>query len=194
MQTGDLVLFARRRGIHLFSRLVDWATESDYSHVGMVLVNPTFIHPSLRGTYLWQSTSTHVKNAEDDKHVFGVQLTPLADAVRANTDYTLYVRSLCAGAAAFNPRVLARIHAAVHERPYDVVPRHWAAAALHRGGDAGDPDSFWCSALVGYVLVKLGILSHTTNWRLLRPVDLASTAPVPLPFQLGVKYDTERKI
>ena len=194
MQTGDLVLFARRRGVHVFSRAVDWATGSDYSHVGLVLVNPTYIHKYLRGTYLWQSTSTKVPNAEDNKHVFGVQLTPLADVIRNNRDYTLYVRHLSSGASAFNGKVLHRIHTTVHERPYAVCPRHWAAAALHRGDTAGSPPSFWCSALVGFVLVRLGVLEHTTNWRLLRPVDLSTEAPVPLPLRLSVSYEKERPL
>ena len=194
MQTGDLVLCARKRGLHVFSSAVDWATGSQYSHVGMILVDPTFIHSYLRGTYVWQSTSTKVPNAESPHtHVFGVQLTPFSECVRANPDYTFYVRRLERGADVFNPKVLRRIHTTVHERPYDVCPKHWCAAALHRGGDAGAPDSFWCSALVAYVLVELGVLPRKTNWRLVRPVDLSTEAPIKLPLGLGVVYGREEK-
>ena len=188
--SGDLVLFSRRRGFHIFSRLVDWATDSQFSHVGMIVSDPTWIHPWLRGEFLWQSTRTIVPNAEDNKHVFGVQLTPLHCAVRANPDYTLVRRRVHSGADIFTPSALADIHSVVHERPYDIIPRDWVQAALHRGCNAGAPNSFYCSALVGYILWRLDCLPHDSNWRLIRPVDLSTEVPMPLPLK-HVTYGPE---
>jgi len=196
-RTGDIVLFSRRRApwFHPLSVAIDFFTESQFSHVGMVLHNPTWLHPSLRGEFLWQSTSTSVANAEDPaQHVFGVQITPLMGAVHGNRDYTLLRRAVhCGGADVFTHERLRDIHAAVHARPYDVIPSHWIDAALHRGTDPGPPSTFFCSALLGYILMQLGCIPPSTNWRLLRPCDFSSRAPVLLPFQ-RITYGQEKAL
>ena len=35
---------------------------------------------------------------------------------------------------------------------------------------------FWCSALVGYIYTKCGILSESTEWSCLSPADFSSNS------------------
>ena len=43
----------------------------------MVLKDPEFIHPYLKGYYVWESNFEDSKDPQDGKIKFGVQITPL---------------------------------------------------------------------------------------------------------------------
>ena len=61
MNNFDLVFFHDKQGIlNLF-------TPTSWNHVGMILKNPTWLHPSLQGTYIWEVIDSQLK------------LTPLSD-------------------------------------------------------------------------------------------------------------------
>ena len=40
-------------------------------------------------------------------------------------------------------------------------------------------DTFWCSALVGYIYVKLGYLPQNTDWSNLSPSDISAIKTNP---------------
>jgi len=191
--TGDLLLFHKARGLHIFGSLIQWATDSPFSHIGMVIRDPTFIHPALTGAFLWQSTRTTVPDAASGKHVFGVQLTPLHECLKANPDYQFSSRSVLRGRGLFSPHKLADIFERTYSKPYDIVPRDWLHALVHTEAVPPTPDRFWCSALVAYILTQLGGLPPDTDWGLIRPVDLSSSAPVQLPW-VDVGYGVDRRL
>ena len=58
LKTGDILLFDYKAGglFGIFTKLIKYFTKSDYSHVAMVIKDPAFIHPSLKGTYIWESS------------------------------------------------------------------------------------------------------------------------------------------
>ena len=51
LKTGDILLLDYEGGgfFGVFTSLIKYFTHSKYSHIGLVLKDPTFIHPSLKG-------------------------------------------------------------------------------------------------------------------------------------------------
>ena len=47
------------------SSLVKWGTHSNYTHVAMVLKDPTFLHPHLKGAYVWESSWEGLPDPQD---------------------------------------------------------------------------------------------------------------------------------
>lgn len=72
LKTGDIVLFNCQKGI--IGKFIQWITNSYYSHVGIVLKNPTFIKENLNGLYLWESGRESFGDSEDNQIKFGVSL------------------------------------------------------------------------------------------------------------------------
>ena len=80
LKTGDILLcdYDDTSGpMGWFSWMIKSFTKSNYSHVAMVLKNPTFIHPSLTGLYVWESSYEGTPDPQDGKVKLGVQITPL---------------------------------------------------------------------------------------------------------------------
>lgn len=79
----------------MFGWLIKYGSQSDFSHIGMVVVNPDFTHldKPLKGVYVWQSGTAQIPDAEDGKRKIGVQLTPIVDFI---TTYKgkIYLRRL----------------------------------------------------------------------------------------------------
>ena len=70
-KTGDLLLCSS--GSHTswpiswLSNLIKLGTKSAFTHVAIVLKNPHFIHPSLHGFYVWESSYNGTKDPQDNK-------------------------------------------------------------------------------------------------------------------------------
>jgi hypothetical protein len=97
LKTGDLLLCdnLEQKGLGLFGWLIKYGSQSDFSHIGMVVVNPdfTYLDKPLKGVYVWQSGTAQIPDAEDGKRKIGVQLTPIIDFI---TTYKgkIYLRRL----------------------------------------------------------------------------------------------------
>ena len=79
-ETGDIILFNERKS--MISRVIDFFTYSEFSHIGIVIKDPTFTVEPLKGLYLLESTG--VKDgvdAEDEEEKIGVQLRKLDDVI-----------------------------------------------------------------------------------------------------------------
>ena len=82
LQTGDILLFDNTENggfINGLSKLIKWGTHSNYTHVAMVLKDPSFIHPTLKGLYVWESSYEGKPDPQDGKIKLGVQITPLVE-------------------------------------------------------------------------------------------------------------------
>ena len=81
LNTGDILLFDYEGGgsMGIFSWLIKKATKSNITHVGMVLKDPVFINPSLKGYYVWESGWEGTPDPQDGKVKFGVQITPFEE-------------------------------------------------------------------------------------------------------------------
>jgi len=197
LNTGDLLLFTQTgHGIsNILASVIRWTTHSPFTHVAMVLKNPTFIHPSLRGTYVWESSWEGKPDPQDGKIKLGVQITPIQEILDAykNTGH-VFVRKLVTSKNVFTDEELNRIHTVVYDKPYDIVPEDWVEALFRCDSKPQKTNRFWCSALIGYIYTQCGILIPNTDWSILRPSDFALSSE-HLSFANGNWLDnTETKI
>jgi hypothetical protein len=97
LKTGDLLLCdnLQQKGLGLFGWLIKYGSQSDFSHIGVIVVNPdfTYLDKPLKGVYVWQSGTSEIPDAEDGKRKIGVQLSPIIDFI---TTYKgkIYLRRL----------------------------------------------------------------------------------------------------
>ena len=91
IRTGDLILFdSQNTGIfRLFDIAIKFFTGSDYNHIAMVLVNPTFMAKTANlpienftGYFVWESSWEGEADPQDGKIKLGVQLTPLEEVIK----------------------------------------------------------------------------------------------------------------
>lgn len=172
LKTGDLILFSGSwswNPINWVDKFVEFWTLSPYSHVGMILKDPTWIHPDMTGIYLWESNYEGVPDPQDGKIKMGVEITPI-DVVLKSRAQHLYVKQLVNGADKLTVPILEKIHKIVYEKPYDFNPIDWLAAYL-RVPIKPSKHRFFCSAFVGCIYTQAGILDSKTDWTIIRPSD-----------------------
>ena len=170
LETGDMLLFTNNSSF--FSSLIKKFTHSEITHVGFVLKDPIFIHPSLKGYYVWESGKEEEPDPQDNKKKFGVQITPfreMYESYKKNNGF-IYVRHISKNDKITNKK-LAEIHQVVYDKPYDIVPTDWIEAYFKKDTNPQKTNRFWCSALLGFIYTKLGILDKTTDWSILSPVE-----------------------
>lgn len=175
LKTGDLLFFTDTKT--WYNRLIEWATSSDYCHIGMVLKDPCFSNKTYSGLYVIHSTSPELADVEDGKHKLGVQITKLQDTLDMYEG--VYVRHLDYNRNDEFYNNLKIAHDDVYDVPYDFGPRHWLVSAFYHLGVWDNKvkrhsDAYWCSALVGFIYVKLGILDKDFDWSNWAPCDFAN--------------------
>lgn len=175
LKTGDILLFSGHitGWLKYFTDMIRYTTHCNYSHVGFVIKDPTFIDPSLKGIYVWESGWEGKKDPQDGEIKLGVQLTPLDEIMENFKGSKIIKRSFTGVGNYFTDEKLKAIHKVVHDKPYDVFPKHWVEALFRKDDDPQRISSFWCSALVGYIFVKCGIIKPETDWSILRPSDFS---------------------
>ena len=175
LKTGDILLFDYKAGgaFGIFTKLIKYFTKSDYSHVAMVIKDPTFIHPSLKGTYIWESSWEGKPDPQDNKIKLGVQITPLHEILNDYKDNIVMLRKIKYDKPIFNDQALEEIHKIVYDKPYDIVPTDWLSALFRKDNHPQKVSRFWCSALIGYIYTQCGILDPSTDWSILRPNDFS---------------------
>ena len=97
LRTGDLLLFTEHSDglFECFLSMIRWGTHSNYTHVAMILKDPSFIHPSLKGTFVWESSWEGKPDPQDGKIKLGVQITPLEEILKAYSKIgNVFVRKL----------------------------------------------------------------------------------------------------
>ena len=68
-KTGDILLCddLGYSSWGLLSWFIKFMTKSDFSHIGMIVVDPEFTNISLKGIYVWTSGISDTNDAEDNK-------------------------------------------------------------------------------------------------------------------------------
>ena len=190
LQTGDLLLFVSDSSnwfFRPFTKMISWGTHSNYTHIAMVLRDPIFSDiPPLKGLYVWESSWEGKPDPQDGKVKLGVQITPLQEILDAYKDKGhVFVRKLkrklwkccptCGNTVddLFTKEKLQEIHNVVYDKPYDIVPKDWVEAFVHKDDAPQKTSRFWCAALVGYIYTKVGILQPSTDWSILTPNDFS---------------------
>jgi len=179
LKTGDLMLFdSNNTG---FLKLFDWviktATRSNYNHIGVILKDPTYIKEGLKGLFLYESSWEGTPDPADGKIKLGVQITPLEEAIKNNKGKILIRKLKCdtneTYQTTFSPENILSVYKESNAKPYDIHPKDWIEALFRLDTEPQKTGRFFCSALVGYVYTKLGILKPTTDWSILRPSDFS---------------------
>lgn len=185
LKTGDIILFDYE-GHSLLSSLIKKFTKSKFTHVGMILKDPKFIHPSLKGYYVWESGKEDEPDPQDNKKKIGVQITPFAELYEKykNTGGKIYIRRI-ENNNNITDEKLKKIHDIVYDKPYDIVPFDWIEGYLQKDPDPQKTNRFWCSALIGYIYTKLGILNSDTDWSILRPCDFSEDSQLKFNITLS---------
>lgn len=205
LKNGDILLCSAGKNeswpMSWFASLIKLFTHSPFSHVAMVVESPCFTNIPLEGLFVWESSGgdSRIKDPQDGKHKFGVRLTPLNEffeEYRAQ-EGTVWVRVLEKGRERLNLAVLQEIHDSVYGKPYDLRPDDWLKAlfphTLSTFSTHASNERFWCSALVGYIYVKAGLLEAETIWSFLSPADFSSSTQ-KLSLTRGTLLSKEKQI
>jgi len=191
-RTGDLVLF---HGTGLISYALEYFGKSRYSHVGIILVNPTYLCETLNeGVYVWDASYTGTPDAENHTIRFGVHIHKWADIVIRYEPHAISIRRIHMDRDDAFERTLTLIHQEVHAKPYDLHPLDWICGMLNLYIDVPTPkhtDRFWCSALVAYVYYRLGWISNV-NWSVIAPREFSKSTTRQLVFTCII--DDEREV
>jgi len=185
-QTGDILLF-NGQGFW-FSYVVEWATWSDYSHIGIVLKDPIYLKPELKGLYMLESGTEKFPDAIEHRICYGVQVVNLKKVIDSYIG-RIYYRKLekivseeslsDLGCKINNAHVkmsktLKEIWPKIRDHGYD--DRLWdlfRAEINLNWGDNHRIDKFICSALVSYLYQKAEIFKNEIEWDLIKPYDYA---------------------
>lgn len=209
LQTGDIILFGDTK--FWFSRLIEWVCNSKWSHVGVILRDPTYINPNLKGLYLWESGEEDYPDSEDGVIKFGVQINKFENTLREGYNGYIYYRKLNANIPDIENKIKL-IHDSVHNKPYDInildfmesssktdvvekpVKRSdWRIVNWWRGETIQQKEStFFCSALVGYIYTHLGLLPASTHWTECTPQFFSSSENKSLKLLNGAELADEK--
>lgn len=167
----DLVLF--RGADYWFSYLVEYATWSDYSHIGIFLKGIPQIRPDLTADYLLESAAEIFPDVVQHQIKWGVQISDLKKIIEAYPGQVFYRRLLISPEqrVALKQKI-AGIYKTIESAPYDYEVRDLLRAEFDIDvGDCHRTEKFFCSALVTYVYAKLGLVPTKVPWDLIRPKD-----------------------
>ncbi len=175
MKTGDIILF---NGYHSFiSSIIDWFTASKYSHIGIVLKDPTYIKPDLKGLFLLESGYEPVPDSINHNRKFGVQITNLKQKIN-DYDGLVIWRKLEAHISKMDDK-MDIIYQTIKDCPYDLniidfletknnvfIPekQYFSAILNWLRPNHRKTDTFFCSALVAYIYTGLGLFPKDTQW------------------------------
>jgi hypothetical protein len=189
LKTGDIILCddLEYGDWGILSWFIKFMSKSDFSHIGMIVKDPDFIDPPLKGTYIWMSGTSNVPDSEDNTIKFGVQFVPYDEYV---TTYggKLYIRKLHCWKydELFTTDRLKKIHQVVYDKPYDLVITDWIEAYCKKDPNPQKTNRFVCSAFIGYIYTQLTLLPQDTDWSILYPSYFSSENT-----QLRLRYDSD---
>jgi len=184
LETGDIILYQTTG--HWYSRAIEYFTGSPYSHISIVLKNPTWLDPNLtEEVYILESGGEDFPGADTGKITYGVQIASFRqiwnEYFLGESKGHLYVRKLTTAISDLNDRIKTA-YEKVRGKPYDLHPRDWLDAFIDEKKSLDEingeqrTDCFWCSALVSYIYIGCGFIPVTTPWTVITPQDFSCKA------------------
>lgn len=169
-QTGDILLYNSKT---IFGRLVEYVTYSKFSHVAIIVRDPIYIDPNLKGVFIVESGEEKIPDIISQKKISGVQLIPLEyvlDTYENGYIGNLYYRKLnCFRDEVFHKKIDELIKKK-DAFPYDLHLSDWFCAKFDiKIGKSQYTDRFWCSALAAYIYVELSFLDEDLPWSMIAP-------------------------
>lgn len=182
LDTGDILLFHHKNEskycykcfFSCVTGLIECCTESQFSHVAIIIRDPQFTDPPLKGLYVMQPSFESFPYAEDKKYKFGVELEEFNKVIASAQPHDqIYWRKLQCNRDRNFYQLLKEAHQELHNKPYDFYPEDFINTLIHKQGGDGDnsqqTSSFFSSALVAYIYVQWGFLPYTTQWSRVTP-------------------------
>ena len=191
LDTGDIILCHGGKGDDAIDKAIEFFTKSPWEHAGMIIRDPWWCDVPA-GLYIFQSSSGpngyfDVLNGK----VRGVTLNHLDDFL-ANRQ-GIYVRSLSGiNMCEVNRNIFVDNFQIAHGKPYDKNICSWIGTGLgsfcncrclSRKTTPAEEDTFWCSALVAFMYVKMKWISPL-DWSCQTPADLSNWT-LPSPYKLS---------
>ena len=166
METGDILLFQSNfsGSFGWWAWVVSFITHSKWTHVAIILKDPTFIDESYKGLYVLECGS------ENWEPKWGVMVSPLAKILQDPTHKCIAYRQLNCEKPIETSKLEA-IYTTIAGKAYDTDPLELAGIQL-KSAMLTNPrklDKFVCSTLIAYVYTALGLLPRSTNWFFFEP-------------------------
>jgi len=172
--------------------LIEWATDSPWEHVGMIIKDPWWTSPPLKGVYIFQSGQgpNCYKDVLNGK-IEGVTLNKLSDFL-VNRKNIFTRKLLNFDLDKITKEEFVTSFQTAHGEPYDKNVCHWLAAGLNsifnckccNCMNRKHKNDYWCSALVAFMYSKLGIIPKSVDWSNITPAQLNSME-FNKPYALG---------
>lgn len=175
-QTGDILLFSNifkwYNPLTYPGKIIEIATRSIYSHVGIILKSPTYIDEKLTGTYLWESDADGGRDAETNEIKFGVKLTRIEEVMEWK-EYIYLKKINKTFSHKFDEESIKTLYEVTKDTPYDMKMIDWIGA-FFRSKIIKTDKRFFCSAFVAFILVQLGFLKLSCDFSIIQPKDFDS--------------------
>ena len=194
-ETGDLLLF--HGSGFWFSYVVEWLTWSEYSHIGIVLRDPTYLDPKLKGIYMLESGTEKFPDAIEHRVCYGVQIVNL-ETVFKNYIGRIYYRKLYSPLELKEkfPQVLQETWQKIKDQPYDDALWDLLRVEIELPvGDLRKDNTFFCSALVTYLYLQFELLlNRDIRWGLIRPKDFDTGGYMEKQLRPNIRWDPVKQL
>lgn len=171
MNTGDLLLFQSSFSGYFgwWTYIVSVVTRSRWTHVAMILKDPTYIHPDYIGDYVIECGS------ERWAKTIGVIVSPLRKIVEDDSYKVIAHRRLIRSEKVLQCDMNI-VYTTVMDKPYDTNPGELLGNELQSKWlcRPREMNKFVCSTLVAYMYTALGLLPKNTSWFFYQPWHFSS--------------------
>lgn len=191
--TGDIVLF---NGDYVVSHIIDDVTQGDWSHVGMVVRNPTFLFNSdyKEGVFLYESDTKELIDADTGSKLFGIQLVDLQKKIEGYNGTVAYRKLHWDKTADYIDPIMKTVYNTTYHKEYDwniidlvdplIYKKYWVIDKIFHV-DHRQSNKFFCSSFVAYIYTQLGLLPKTTEWSMIYPQFFADIVDLEDNGKLG---------
>ena len=176
LDTGDIILFCggSESWLSWLTSIIKYSTHSNYTHIGFIIKDPNFLAKPLEGTYVWESGWEAKPDPQDNKIKLGVQITDINQMLEEYKGEKIIIRKFIGDRNKFfSYKNLQEVHQIVYNKPYDTHIIDWLLAFFRKDLKKQNTDRFWCSAFVGFIYTKCGVLKDDTDWSVLYPSDFS---------------------
>ncbi len=182
LNTGDIILFASKHT--WYDYVLRFFSKSKYTHVGIIIKNPKGFD---EGIHIIESGIEPFPDELTNKLRFGVQMHKLQDVINVSYDCDIYYRKLQISNNISQHHILDNtiwnnILDNIREKPYDTNITDWFLAELRvlniPNITRQQDKSFWCSALVSYIYIKLGLLNKNIPWSIICPNEWSDNGTI----------------
>jgi len=185
LETGDIILYDSRCW---YSKLIEYFTNSPYSHISIVLKKPVWLDEKLtEDYYLLESGGENFTDSETGKMVFGVQIVSFNKVYKQYCDEgygKLYYRKLDTSIdKIIIQNKIKDAYFKIQCKPYDIDPFDWIMAYYELDRNIinnkylikkyQNVNKFWCSALVSYIYVECELLDKNIPWTIVSPSEFS---------------------